>query len=758
MELVKTDFLQQLNPVQRDAVQHITGPQLIIAGPGSGKTRVLTSRIAYLIEQGIPAYSILALTFTNKAAREMQERIQHFTGEGGGRIWAGTFHSLFSRILRIEAQHIGYENTFTIYDTDDSKSLINRIIKEMGLDKSAYNTPIVRSRISSAKNQMITPEMYADDDELLQRDKYSNMTFVFEIYKRYRDRCQSAGAMDFDDLLVNFYRLLMDHPAQVLEKYQRRFQYVMVDEFQDTNKLQYEIVKKLTIYPGSKHNISVVGDDAQSIYAFRGATIDNILNFEKDFPNYKVFKLEQNYRSTIHIVNTANTLINKNKKQIQKTIWTEKSEGEKIKVHKTTNDVEEGRKVVDLILELKHRSHVPNNEIAILYRTNAQSRIFEENLRRHNISYKVFGGINFYQRKEIKDLLAYLRLSINQSDEEALKRIINYPRRGIGDTTIENISEFAQSEGFSFWQAMTEMPLGARTRKAITDFKSIIEEFTDKAKTLNAYDMALYIFKQSTLHQELKSDTTQEGIARMDNINALLDGIKEFVESDEVSINYQVEDKSLASYLQMISLMTDLDSTSEDKDYISLMTIHNAKGLEFQGVFIVGMEENLFPSFMSMDTPEGVEEERRLMYVAITRAQEHCHLTYAGMRYKFGQLKQNEPSRFLMELDPNSIQEFGGSFQVKDDGGALTGNYRVVALPKPGLKKVAPEKDVIPIHATDPKLLVKGNQVLHARFGKGTITQIEGAADNKVATIVFDEIENPERKIMLKFAKLQLVD
>jgi ATP-dependent DNA helicase UvrD/PcrA len=750
-------YLKELNEVQRQAVTNINGPVLVIAGPGSGKTRVLTYRIAHLIEEGVAPWEILALTFTNKAAREMKERISNVVGDKANRVWAGTFHSIFARILRVEADKIGYPSNFTIYDSDDSRSLINAIIKELNLDKAVYNANSVRSRISSAKSNIIGPKAYKADEELMQQDRMSKRPHLHNIYEKYVIRCKRSGAMDFDDLLYQLYILLYKNPDNVLEKYQQRFKYILVDEFQDTNYLQNTIVKKLVKYENSAENICVVGDDAQSIYAFRGATIDNILNFEKEYKNLQTFKLEQNYRSTDHIVQAANEIILKNKKQIQKKIWSDKGDGQKIKVIKAMTDSEEGKRVADTIVEQKTRYHLKSAEIAILYRTNAQSRVFEEYLRRHNIQYKIFGGQSFYQRKEIKDLIAYMRLAINPNDEEALRRVVNFPKRGIGATTIEKISTIAGETDRSMWECLGEVQASARAKKSLGDFKLMIKVFIEKAKTSNAFELASYIAKQTTLLDLYKQDTTIEGMNRVENLNALLDGIKDFVENDEVIEGVEDTDKSLAAYLQNIALLTDFDENSNDGDYVTLMSIHSAKGLEFKSIFVVGLEEKLFPSFMSMDSMEGLDEERRLFYVAITRAEQFLTLTYAGSRYRYGKMQYNEPSRFLDEIDYDHLD---ATFSIRRKTETAPAGAKVMGNFKP--LKTAMNST---LHA-DPATfkpnasgdIQAGMKILHLKFGKGKVLSIDGSVENRVATIFFKGIDTPERRIMLKYAKLQILD
>lgn len=752
-----SDYLHTLNPVQLEAVTSTEGPVLVIAGPGSGKTRVLTFRIAHLLEKGVPPHAILALTFTNKAAREMKERIMKVAGPKANQVWAGTFHALFARILRAEAGHIGFPSDFTIYDTEDSKNLVASIIKELNFDKEAYPANAVRNRISSAKSNLITPTLYAQDQENIQRDRANRMPFFHQIYQEYYNRCLRAGAMDFDDLLLQFFRLLQSVP-EVTQKYRERFRYILVDEFQDTNYLQYGILKKLTLYDQSPRNICVVGDDAQSIYAFRGATIDNILNFEQDFAGLKVCKLEQNYRSTRHIVEAANTVIGYNSRQIKKKIWTDQDSDHRIRLIKAINDTEEGRRVVDKIMELKNREHLGNHQIAILYRTNAQSRIFEEHLRRHNVPYKIFGGQSFYQRKEVKDLIAYLRVVVNEKDEEALKRIINFPRRGIGDTTMDALAKKATEENMTLWEAVCMHGPHSRSGKAITGFVDMMVAFREKLPDLQAYDLALWVARQSGLYDNYAADTTPEGISRKENIQALLDGIKEFTDSDEELYTGEVKDKSLSSYLQNIALLTDADEVSDEAEYVSLMSVHAAKGLEFEAVFLVGLEEQLFPSFMAMSSQDDIDEERRLFYVAITRAKTFLWLTYANSRYRYGQMRYNEPSRFLKEIDAANMEEsLSTPLQPAAEAiprARVAGAFRPTPRPSASALKIDPATFV----ASGPESIRQGAKVLHLKFGEGEVLAVEGSTENRVATIRFRDIENPERRIMLKFAKLQVVE
>lgn len=750
-----SDYLELLNDVQRGAVTTTEGPVLVVAGPGSGKTRVLTFRIAHLIEKGVAPWEILALTFTNKAAREMKDRIEKVVGEKAQRVWAGTFHSIFARILRGEAERIGYTSNFTIYDSDDSKSLLRNIIKELNLSKDNYNENAILTRISSAKSNLISPEAYEKNAELMAQDKQTKRPFLHRIYKEYALRCKRAGAMDFDDLLYQLYILLHQNP-EVADKYRQRFRYLMVDEFQDTNYLQYSIVRKLIVYPSSPQNVCVVGDDAQSIYAFRGATIDNILDFKKDFLNLQTFKLEQNYRSTQHIVAAANQVISHNKRQIQKTIWTSKTDGQKIKILKTQSDQEEAKRVADTILEQKHRYHYRNVDFAILYRTNAQSRPFEESLRRANIPYRVYGGMSFYARKEVKDVIAYLRLIVNQNDDEALRRIINTPRRGIGDATVEKITQLAASKSQTLWQTLPEYVGTPREKTALTNFVAMMKAFIQKALKSDADEVASYVVKQSTMMDSLKQDTSMEGMARLENVNALLDAIAEFTDSDEVSDEIIMPDKSLSTYLQNIALVTDADNSDPNADVVTLMSVHSAKGLEYKSVILGGLEEDLFPSFMSKDTPDGLDEERRLFYVAITRAEEFLTLAYATSRYRHGQMKFSDPSRFLDEIPMESTDALGGLTTARRESNVVqtsrvSGNFSRVTAPQPVV-------NAADFKAAKPEQIEIGQKILHLKFGEGKVIGIEGAKDNRVATIHFKDLtDQPQRKIMLKFAKLQIL-
>ena len=756
MQVQNFSYLQELNDVQRAAVEKTDGPIMVIAGPGSGKTRVLTYKIAHLINIGVNPGRILALTFTNKAAREMKDRIERVVGPSAQKVWAGTFHSIFARILRVEAHRIDFPNDFTIYDTDDTKSVIEEIIKSMNLDKKVYVPGQVRSRISAAKSNLITPKAYAANEEILSLDRMNRRPLIYQIYEKYVAKCKRSGAMDFDDLLMNMFKLLYQNPDNVREKYQRQFQYLLVDEFQDTNYLQYEIMKLFALYPESPRNLTIVGDDAQSIYSFRGATIENILQFETDFPDLSTFKLEQNYRSTEFIVNAANEVINFNKRQLQKKIWTEKGKGQKIRIIKAMTETEEGKRVADTIVEHKNRFNLRNSDFAILYRTNAQSRIFEEQFRRHNIPYRIYGGMSFYQRKEIKDLVAYMRLTINDKDDEALKRVINYPRRGIGDSTVDQIAQIANDNEISMWEVLNAMEFNARAKKSIGDFVGLIRSFKEKNATSNAYDTALFITSRSGIIEVLKQDGSLEAQARMENINSLLDGIKEFVERDVMADDEtEVSEKSLSVFLQTISLMTDSDNEEGETDVVSMMSIHAAKGLEFKSVFIVGMEENLFPSFMTLSDPNQIDEERRLFYVAITRAEQYLTLSFANSRYQFGQNRFNDPSRFLEEISEANIDPLSAISKEEPKKGfgepKLLGNFKPVAL-----KKAMPQIDQSSFKPSPANMIKAGLSVIHLKFGKGLVKSVD---ERQVATIFFEDLsEDQEKRIMLQYAKLQIVE
>jgi len=772
-----SNYLDELNPIQRAAVTSIEGPVLVIAGPGSGKTRVLTYRIAHLLQSHVPPREILALTFTNKSAREMKDRIERVVGTSAQQVWAGTFHSIFARILRYEADKIGYPSSFTIYDTDDTTSVLKAIIKEMNLDSTVYNPSAVRSRISLCKSNLITPPLYRQNTDMMQQDRAARRPYIVDIYEKYIARCFRSGAMDFDDLLYQLYRLFQQNPDNVVDKYRRRFRYIHVDEFQDTNFLQYAILRQLVKYEGSPENIFIVGDDAQSIYAFRGATIDNILDFEKDYPALQTFKLEQNYRSTHHIVAAANEVISYNRRQLQKTIWTDREDRQKIKLLKCITDDEEARRVADLILEQKHRYHLPNSDIAILYRTNAQSRKFEEHLRKLNIAYRVFGGMSFYQRKEVKDLVAYLRLAVNPRDEEALRRAINFPTRGISDTTVEKLSAIAGAANITMWEAMLSPALEVtdRARKAMAGFRQMVEDWQRRAATESAYKLSAEILRKSGLHELFKSDNSPEGIGRFENVNAVLDAISEFVDAQSASVGGTPSatdatgtESSLAAYLQTITLLTDADEKAEGTDYITLMSVHAAKGLEYKSVFVTGLEEQLFPSFMSFEDPKGLDEERRLFYVAITRAKEFLTISFAQNRYRYGQIRANEPSRFLEEIDLKNFDMVGGmgaarigtpAFNAAQESGSsrgasVSGNFanpRILKMNPPATAALANFK------ASPIEDLVADATVVHQKFGEGKIVSVEGPKGTRVATIQFKNDEMPERRIVLKFAKLQVL-
>ncbi|MBX7225351.1 MAG: UvrD-helicase domain-containing protein [Chitinophagales bacterium] len=773
---MEENYLSGLNEPQLLAVTQTDGPVMIIAGPGSGKTRVLTYRIAHLIKSGVDPFRILALTFTNKASQEMRERISHIVGSEAKNLYMGTFHSVFARILRIEAEKLGYPRNFTIYDTDDAKSLLKAIIKEEELNDKLYKPANIFFRISAAKNNLMGPKEYAANIDYIADDESAGRPKTAELYAKYAHRCFLAGAMDFDDLLFKMFELLEKFP-EVLHKYQHRFTHVLIDEFQDTNSAQYAIVKRLAAV---NENICVVGDDAQSIYAFRGATIQNILNFERDYPDLKVFKLEQNYRSTSYIVNAANEIIQNNRHQLPKTIWTEKDGGEKIKVYKTASEADEGRLIANLIFEQKNRHHLRNTDFAILYRTNAQSRALEESLRKLNIAYKIYGGISFYQRKEIKDIIAYLRLIVNPKDEEAFKRIINYPTRGIGDTTINTVIVKAGEKSCSLWdiiQNPIETGLPGRAVSSLYAFYMLIESFRTQLKEKNAYDIAVEVGRKTGLIEDLYKDKTAEGISRYENVQELLNGIKEYTlqEKPEYEEDEVAPENDLAAYLQQISLLTDMDDEKgADKDKVKLMTIHAAKGLEFPSVFVAGLEENLFPSGLSINTREELEEERRLFYVAITRAKERLTLSYALTRYKFGQLNYQDPSRFIEEISDSNTEVFGkGNTETKSQQQSGWGNMfdqkrpsDIFEKPKTPiqtkvdtsqLKKVSSIKtSPAAVVQTDIGSLQPGTLVEHEKFEKGKVISIEGNGDNKIVTIYFDK--HGQKKIMLKFARLKILE
>jgi DNA helicase II / ATP-dependent DNA helicase PcrA len=757
-------YLDELNSSQREAVEAIHGPTMVIAGAGSGKTRVLTYRIAFMLEQGIDPFNIMSLTFTNKAAKEMSERIGKIVGTTDGKnITMGTFHSVFSRILRYNADRIGYPSNFTIYDTQDSKSLLKDIVKELNLDDKVYKPGLVLGRISSAKNNLISPDAYVANEEIMNEDKQARRPEIARIYKTYATRCFKAGAMDFDDLLYQTNVLLRDFP-DVLHYYQQKFKYILVDEYQDTNYAQYLIVKKLAaIY----ENICVVGDDAQSIYSFRGANIQNILNFRKDYPDFKLFKLEQNYRSTKHIVEAANSVIAKNQDQIKKSVWTDNSEGSKLAVVRTLTDNEEGKVITNKIFDLKQGTASSYNDFAILYRTNKQSRSFEEALRKINIPYKIYGGLSFYQRKEIKDLLAYFRLTTNQRDEEALKRVINYPRRGIGKTSIENIIIASNQYGVSMWDVIANfnqypVALNTGTKTKLYEFVTMIQSFTAQLSKINAYDLAQTIAKSSGILKELYSEKEKgpEEVERYQNIEELLGGIKEF------TINQgEDDDKSLAEFMIDVALLTDADADKGDeKNHVTLMTIHSSKGLEFPHVYLVGLEENLFPSQMALNSRSELEEERRLFYVAVTRAKDTCTLSYATSRFIWGNLVSSEPSRFIEEIDPKHL-----NFEAQQRGIGKSLSGRASQFDQPftgGLNKTnsSPASSFKSLSQLDNSKvktgatldLKVGYNVLHDRFGKGKVTKLEGHDADKKATIFFPH--HGSKTVLLRFANLTIVD
>ncbi|MBA4301070.1 MAG: ATP-dependent DNA helicase [Cyclobacterium sp.] len=751
------DYLKELNPPQLQAVQHTDGPVMIIAGAGSGKTRVLTYRIAHLIyAKGIDPFNILSLTFTNKAAAEMKHRIEMLVGLEARNTWMGTFHSVFAKILRVEAGKIGYPSNFTIYDSDDSKSLIRTLVKEMRIDDKVYKPSVVLSRISGAKNRLISWQAYQDDPYVKADDEAAMKPHMGAIYEKYQKRLFKSGAMDFDDLLFNTNVLFRDH-LDVLNKYQQRFKYVMVDEFQDTNISQYLITKKLAAV---HQNICVVGDDAQSIYAFRGADIQNILNFEKDYPDLFVVKLEQNYRSTKTIVEAANSIIDKNKAQLKKLVWTSNPEGELIELIKATSDGEEGRIVANTIFEEKNNKKLNNSDFAILYRTNSQSRSMEEALRKMNLTYKIVGGLSFYQRKEIKDLMAYMRFTVNPVDEEAFKRVINYPKRGIGDTSVEKILVAAYDHDIPLWEVVKNAHsfLPGRAGSSVDDFATMIKAFQIEVERKDAFEVASSIAKQSGLLRELYEDKTIEGLNRYENVQELLNAIKEYVDNPEN------EDKSLGSFLQEIALLTDNDQDKDKSDAITLMTIHSSKGLEFRQVFVVGMEEDLFPSQMMMQSREDLEEERRLFYVATTRAMDKLYLTYALSRYRFGRLLNCEPSRFLEEVDQNMIK-VNKRMSSKDMPGALRKEGLPGAGGFVGIKRQPESRQPsqLKIHTPSPDFkpsntnnLKAAQLVEHPKFGFGKVQKIETEGLNKKATIQFEHFG--EKTLLLSFAKLRIID
>ncbi len=781
------DYIEELNEGQRNAVLYNDGPSLVIAGAGSGKTRVLTYKIAYLLENGYQPWNILALTFTNKAAREMKERIARQVGpERARHLWMGTFHSMFLRILHVEAGHIGFTSQFTIYDTADSKSLIRSIIKEMGLDEKVYKPGMVQARISNAKNHLVSPAGYANNKEAYEGDRAAKVPALRDIYQRYWERCRQADAMDFDDLLFYTFLLFRDHP-EVLARYQEQFRYILVDEYQDTNFAQHSIVLQLA---KNHQHVCVVGDDAQSIYSFRGADIDNILYFTKVYPDTKVFKLEQNYRSTQTIVRAANSLIEKNQWQIRKEVFSEKEKGEAIGVYQAYSDVEEGDIVVNKIAELRREKRYAYSDFAILYRTNAQSRIFEEAMRKRSMPYRIYGGLSFYQRKEIKDVIAYFRLIVNPNDEEAFKRIINYPARGIGDTTVGKIIAAATGHNVSLWTVLCEpLAYGLNFNKGtvgkLQAFRELISAFITDAAEKNAYEIGADIIRQSGIINDVCQDNSPENLSRKENIEELVNGMSDFCAQRQEEGNPNV---LLGDFLSEISLLTDQDSDKDgDDEKITLMTVHSAKGLEFKNVFVVGMEENLFPSGMVGDSPRALEEERRLFYVAITRAEEHCFLSYAKTRFRYGKMEFGSPSRFLKDIDIRFLrlpQDAGMFRRVEEEATVFRrenargfapdredapygGKERVSVRPKQqiiaptvprNLKRVAPSANTAstsPSAGGSANRVQQGQLIEHERFGLGEVLKVEGEGDNAKATIRFKNAG--DKQLLLRFARFKVI-
>ena len=744
-------FLQQLNDSQLDAVLYNDGPSLVIAGAGSGKTRVLTYKIAYLLKNGIAPYTILALTFTNKAAREMKSRIAAMVDEDAvRRLWMGTFHSIFSRILRREAEAFGYRSDFTIYDAQDSKNLIKAIIKEKELDDKIYKPASVQARISKAKNVLVTPELYLEDRELTANDHFHNQDRIGEIYVAYWNRCRASGVMDFDDLLLYTYLLFDEHP-DIIERYRNQFRFVLVDEYQDTNPVQHEIVRQLA---QEHRRVCVVGDDAQSIYSFRGATIGNILNFRKTYPESKLFKLEQNYRSTKTIVNAANSLIEKNKEQIPKTIFSQKNTGEKIRIISAYSDYEEGYNVASRIAEMRMLNFYEYQDFAILYRTNAQSRIFEEALRRINIPYRIYGGLSFYQRKEVKDVVAYMRLIANPNDEEAFKRVINYPARGIGDTTLNKIISAASFQGVSLWKVLSNplnynLNINSGTAKKLEGFRNLLDRLASDNIVLNAYELGSNLIKETGLLADLYTDRTPEGLSRVQNVEELSNSLYEFVST---RLEEGREDVKLGDFLSEIALLTDQDTDKDEQSSrVTMMTIHSAKGLEFKNVFVVGLEEDLFPSERSYNNPNEIEEERRLFYVAITRAEENVTLTYAKSRFRHGESLMCSPSRFIKDIDPAYLQKSGAPEVTKAPAipktpiiPKVSNVFNVPNVPKP-FKASPSSESSISIGAT----------IRHERFGLGKVVELIGEQENAKATVEFESFGR--KQLLLKFAKFEII-
>ncbi len=747
-------YLDELNPPQREGVVNTEGPCMLIAGAGSGKTRVLTYRIAHLINHhGVDPFNIMSLTFTNKAAKEMRERIENIVGAEARNLWMGTFHSVFARILRAEASRIGYPSNFTIYDTDDSKQLIKQIVKEYNLDDKLYKPNVVYNRISAAKNRLVSWQEYQKNPIYMEDDLANQRPEMGMIFETYAKRCFKADAMDFDDLLFNTNVLFQEH-LDVLNKYQHRFKYLLIDEFQDTNISQYLIAKKLAAV---NQNVCVVGDDAQSIYAFRGADIQNILNFERDYPDLKVIKLEQNYRSTKTIVNAANSVINKNRAQLKKNVWTDNGDGDLIELIKATSDNEEGRLVASAIFEAKMQDHASEKEFAILYRTNSQSRSMEEALRRMNIKYRVVGGLSFYQRKEIKDVIAYMRYVVNPNDEQAMRRIINYPKRGIGPGTIEKLVVSAAENDLSLWEVMTKggSMIGGKGGTQVEGFATLIKSFRLAAEKKDAFEFATQVAKNSGILKELHADKSIEGMSRYENVQELLNAIKEFTD------NPDREDKGINAFLQDVALLTDEDRNEKSDEAVTLMTIHMAKGLEFNYVFIVGLEEDLFPSQMMLSSRADLEEERRLFYVAITRAKKKLYFSYALNRYRFGRLKTCDPSRFLDEVDPQFLH-VTRKFRPKENV-IESPNYSAKSFVKNIKKDVGARKFTQTNHTpspdfepSNPELLKEGNKVEHPKFGFGTVLALDTNGSNKKAKVNFDKAG--EKTLLLSFAKLRILE
>jgi len=749
-----TANLNALNDAQRGPTLHKDGPLIVIAGAGSGKTRVLTYRIAYLMEMGVDPFSILALTFTNKAAREMKERIASIVGQSEAKsLWMGTFHSIFARILRTEAECLGYSSNFSIYDTQDSERLISSIIKELKLDKDLYKYKSIRNRISSLKNNLVTVKAYFNNPELIQFDKESRKPMFGKIYQTYVERCFKASAMDFDDLLLKTNELLNKYPT-VLAKYQQRFKYIHVDEYQDTNHSQYLIVKSLA---DKFENICVVGDDAQSIYGFRGANIENILSFQKDYPSASVYRLEQNYRSTQNIVNAANSVIKNNLNKLEKEVWTENEIGEKIEIKETISDSEEGRYVASSIFDAKHNFQLNNNQFAVLYRTNAQSRSIEDALRRKNIPFQIFGGLSFYQRKEIKDVLAYLRIIVNPNDEESLKRIINYPARGIGQTTLDKIQIFSNQNNLTLFQLIEkinqyDLNINNGTKQKLLDFLNMIKHFQILNENNNALETLNEVLKRIGIVNLLRNDGTPESISRVENIEELLNGVQDFIDGQEDLVESKI---TLADFLEDVALITDLDkNTNNEEPRVSLMTIHLAKGLEFPHVYIVGMEEDLFPSALSSTTRSDLEEERRLFYVALTRGMKKINLSYSKTRYRWGKLNDCEPSRFIDEIDEKYVNY--------NRNKSLMFNSNVVSTNKLRFKKPVLKKSLKSLKISEYKSsnldyidINEGDFIIHNRFGKGEVLRTEGFGGDKKAEVKFGN--SGLKKILLKFAKYEKV-